>query len=133
MPFRFPILILILPVAWGQTWDVGSRGAEALSQNTGGKLKVSVEQRGRYESRNGNGFGNDPDLETGLIRARLGLTYTPAPWIKISGMLQDCRAPWFGANAPNNARDGADLHEGYIELFPANKRGFGLQAGRGML
>jgi hypothetical protein len=35
--------------------------------------------------------------------------------------------------APNNVRDHADLQEGYIELFPESKRGFGMMAGRQML
>jgi hypothetical protein len=34
-------------------------------------------------------------------------------------MAQDSRAPWYGSGAPNNLRDEADWHEGYIELFPS--------------
>ncbi|MCX6629696.1 MAG: alginate export family protein [Candidatus Solibacter sp.] len=72
-------------------------------------------------------------MATGLIRTRLGLTYTPVPWLKFSGMAQDARAPWYGPGAPNNLRDVTDCHEGYIELFPSRKRGFGMTAGRAIL
>ena len=48
-------------------------------------------------------------------------------------MVQDARAPWYGPNAPNSTRDQADLHEGYLELFPSSKKGFGMTAGRMML
>jgi hypothetical protein len=48
-------------------------------------------------------------------------------------MMQDCRAPWYGENAPNTVRDQADLHEAYFELFPLRKTGFGASAGRRML
>ena len=73
------------------------------------------------------------DVATGLYRTRLGLTYTPVPWLKFSGMAQDSRAPWYGAGAPNTVRDEADWHEGYIELWPSQKEGFGMTAGRMML
>ncbi len=107
--------------AHSQTWDFPGRAAESLSKAADKKLKLTFEQRGRYEDRTGNAFGADPDLATGLLRIRLGLSYTPVKWIKFSGMVQDARAPWYGDNAPNNLRDPADLHEAYIELFPRRK------------
>lgn len=131
---RLSVLCAIaLPGAWAQEWDIGARAANAVSEGTGEKLKLSFEQRGRYEDRNGNAFGKDPDVAAGLFRTRLGLTYTPVPWLKLSGMLQDSRAPWYGPNAPNTVRDQADLHESYVELFPSAKEGFGMTAGRMML
>jgi hypothetical protein len=48
-------------------------------------------------------------------------------------MAQDARAPWYGAGAPNTVRDAADWHEGYIGLWPSQKEGFGMTAGRMML
>ena len=125
----------LLPLARGaaQDWDPGARAASAISGATDQKLRLSFELRGRYEDRTGNTFGKDPDVETGLIRTRLGLTYVPVPWLKFSGMAQDCRAPWYGHGAPTNVRDQVDWHEGYIELFPAYKRGFGMFVGRLML
>lgn len=97
------------------------------------KLRIGIEQRIRLESRDGNGFGRDPDIDTGLLRTRFSLTYEPAPWIRLSGMAQDVRAPWYGNNAPNNMRDPLDLQEGYVELRPRARTGFGMTAGRMML
>jgi hypothetical protein len=125
--------LLALARGGAQDWDVGARAATALSGATDQRLKLSFEQRGRYEDRTGNTFGKDVDVATGLIRIRLGLIYTPVKWLKFSGMAQDARAPWYGPGAPNNMRDQADWHEGYIELFPSYRRGFGMTAGRMML
>ncbi|MEO8373271.1 MAG: alginate export family protein [Candidatus Solibacter sp.] len=116
-----------------QEWDVLGNAAAGLSNATDKKLTLSFEQKGRYEIRTGTNFGADPDVATGLIRTRVGLNFTPASWLKLSGMAQDSRAPWYGENAPNNVRDPFDWHEGYIELFPAHKTGFGLNVGRMML
>lgn len=120
---RILVFCQFIPFAgWSQSWDAGAHN-----------LKLAVEQRGRYETRTANAFGKDPDISTGLLRTRLGLTYTPLAWLRLSGMVQDSRAPFYGPNAPNTVRDQADLHEGYVELFPGYKRGFGLTAGRMML
>src|ERR1044071_2155020 len=128
---------LLLPLAClggrAQSWDIGVRAADANSEGTGNRVKLSFEQRGRYEDRAGNTFGKDVDVATGLFRTRLGLTYAPAKWLKFSGMVQDSRAPWYGPGAPYSVRDQADLHESYVELFPAYKKGFGMTAGRMML
>jgi hypothetical protein len=125
---------LLLPARGGaQDWDLGAQAATEISGATGQKLELSFEQRGRYEYRTGNTFGKDVDVATGLYRTRLGLTYTPVPWLMFSGMAQDSRAPWYGAGAPNTVRDEADWHEGYIELRPSQKEGFGITAGRMML
>ena len=124
---------LLLTPLIAQDWDLGARATTAISGATNEKLKLTFEERGRIEDRTGNTFGNAPDMFTGLVRTRLGLSYTPVKWLKFSGMLQDSRAPFYGAGAPNNVRDPADLHEGYIELFPSYKKGFGMTAGRMML
>jgi hypothetical protein len=116
-----------------QQLDTSTSATQAISQDAERTLKLSFEQRGRYEARTGNAFGNDVDVATGLYRTRLGLTYTPIKWLKLSGMVQDSRAPWYGPNAPSSTRDPADLHEGYIELFPSYKKGLGVTAGRMML
>jgi hypothetical protein len=106
--------------------------ADWFCTGNGCRLKPMFEMRGRYESRTGVGFGRDPDIATGLIRTRLGLTYTPFAWLKVSGMVQDSRAPWYGPNAPSSVRDPADLHEAWFELSSA-KTGLGAVAGRMML
>jgi len=126
-------LFLTLVPAAAQDWDLGARGATALSNVTDHTLQLNFEQRVRYEDRTGNNFGKDVDTSNGLVRFRFGLTYTPLPWLKLSGMVQDSRAPGYGPGAPNNLRDPADWHEGYIELFPAAKKGFGATVGRMMI
>ncbi len=125
----------LLPIAQGiaQDWDLGDQAASAISGVSGQRLQLTFEQRGRYEDRTGNTFGKDVDVATGLYRTRLGLTYTPVPWLKLSGMVQDARAPWYGPGAPNTVRDAMGWHEGYIELFPSYKEGFGMTVGRRML
>jgi hypothetical protein len=125
--------VLLPTLAPAQDWDVGGRASSAISGATDGRLNLTFEQRGRYEDHTGSTFGKDVDVATGLYRTRLGLSYAPVPWLKFSGMVQDARAPWYGPGAPNNVRDEADWHEGFIELFPSYKEGFGLTAGRMML
>jgi hypothetical protein len=125
------IALLLSPSALPQQWDYPARLADTISKE--GKLKVTAEWRDRYESRTGSGFGKDPDIRTGLVRSRLGLSYTPVKWLKVSGMVQDSRSPWYGESAPSTVRDPADLQEAYLELFPGNKPGIGLTAGRMML
>ena len=127
----FVLLCLAGPLG-AQQWDPGQQLSNSLSEFSSNTLKLTFEQRGRYEDRTATSFG-DADKATGLIRTRLGLSYTPAPWLKFSGMLQDCRAPWYGDNAPNTVRDPADLQEGYIELRPDHETGFGMTVGRMML
>jgi hypothetical protein len=128
-PSGLPILlVLLVPLVSAQQWDLPARAAESLPGR--GKLKLSVDVRARYESRTGTSFGKDPDVDTGLVRTRLGLTYTPRKWLKLFGMAQDVRAPWYGSKAPENLRDQADLHDAYVELFPGYQRGFGMIAGR---
>lgn len=126
MYLRFSLLALLAAAAMGAD-DPGVLSAD------NGKWRVSAEFRTRYESREGVGAGKEPGVDAILVRSRLAVSYTPAPWLKVSGMVQDARAPLFGVNAPASVRDTADLQEGYIELFPDRERGFGLTAGRAML
>lgn len=127
------MLAALAHLSSAQDWDLPDRANNAVQEATDKRLRFTLEQRGRYETRTGNTFGKDVDLATGLYRTRLGAVFTPWKWLSVSGMLQDSRAPWYGANAPNNIRDSADLHEAYVELFPGAKQGFGLTAGRMML
>jgi hypothetical protein len=124
--------VLATSAAHAQWWDAGAAGAKAVSEQTDGKLKLGAEIRARYETRTANNFSPGADIDTGLVRTRLSLTYTPVTWLKISGMMQDARAPCYGTGAPSTVRDPADLHEGYFELFPSAP-GFGMTVGRMML
>ena len=96
------------------------------------KLKLSFENRQRYEDREHPAFARERDIAADFIRTRVGLAWTPAPWIKLSGMAQDTRAPLYGSRAAGTVRDPVDLQEAYVELFPEG-RGFGLSAGRRMI
>lgn len=127
------MVLVFASVAASQSIDPAARLFASVAAETHNKLKLAFESRGRYEIRNGMAFGREPDLATGLIRTRLGAALTPVSWLKIFGMVQDARAPWYGPGAPNTVRDAADLHEGYIELFPDYKTGFGMTIGRMML
>lgn len=113
-----------------QKWDVPADAANWVASHSNSKLKFGGEIRGRYERRTGQNFGAGPDLDTALIRSRLSLSYTPAAWLKLSGAVQDSRAPGYGVNAPNTVRNEADWLEGYIEIHPDRKKGFGATVGR---
>lgn len=133
-PVRVSVFLLAgFTLGPAQDRDPGTRVTESLLKATHERVGLTFEQRVRLENRTGNTFGNDVDVFTGLFRTRAGLTYTPARWLKVSGMVQDSRSPWYGEGAPSTVRDQADLHEGYIELFPRAVKGFGLTAGRMML
>src|SRR3954451_15877051 len=93
---RCLVSLLFVIAVNAQSWDLPGELPAVLSLHTEGKLKLSVEQRVRYERRTGTSFGKDPDIETGLVRTRLGMSYKPARWLKLSGMVQDSRAPWYG-------------------------------------
>ena len=114
-------------------WDWGARLGEYLTNETGGKWAIEFEQRERYENHTAPNFGQDPDRFTGLARTRVGVIWKPLGWLKISGMMQDSRAPWYGNHAPNTVRDPFGLHEGYIEVRSEEKTGFGFSGGRRML
>jgi len=119
--------------ASGQQWNCPARAVGWVSEHSGKSLQLSFEQRGRFESRTAQSFGGVPDLEAGFIRTRFGATLKPKRWLKVSAMVQDARAPFYGANAPSSAHDGADLQEAYVEVAGEAKRGFGLSAGRRMV
>lgn len=133
MPARSALLLVLTAIASAQNWDPGDRINASISHATHEKLKLNFEFRSRYEDRSGQVFGRAPDVATDLVRTRLGATYTPRPWIKISGLVQDGRAPWYGPGAPNSARDPLDLQEAYVELFGNRKTGWAATIGRQMI
>jgi hypothetical protein len=92
-----------------------------------------AESRIRYESRNGMNFGREVDTSTAILRQRLGLTWRPSEWVKISAMAQDCRAPLYGRPAPASLRDPLDLQEGYAEIHYPGSEGMEFSGGRRMI
>jgi len=115
-----------------QWLDAPADAAAKINEQTDGKITFTFEERTRLEDKNGVNFGKSPDLSYGLQRTRFGMSYKPFEWLKVSGMVQDARSPGY-ENAPSTVRDPADLHEAYVELFPDQKTGFGLSAGRRMV
>jgi len=113
--------------------DPGKPLNQYLAEKTGKRLQLLFEIRQRAENRTGLVFGRDRDLTADYVRTRFGLTVRPRTWMKISGMAQDARAPFYGLPAPGNVRDPVDLQEGYIELIASSQKGFGLTAGRQMI
>jgi hypothetical protein len=106
---------------------------EQIFAKTDKILRFSFEERTRWEDRFGVGFGRNVNQQDMLSRIRLGVQVMPVEWLKVSAMAQDARVPFFGVPAPNNVRDSIDLQEGFIELFPVRKTGFGAVFGRQML
>lgn len=127
------ILPAILTCAALCAQDPGKQLNESLAKHTAGRLQLSAEVRQRFENRTGPAFFRDRDLAADYLRFRLGVTFRPAPWIKLSGMAQDTRAAAYGIPAPGNVRDPIDLQEAYVELFSPKQTGLGLSAGRQMI
>ncbi len=133
MPVRTVLPFLFAALAGAQSRDPGDRINAAIGRATHEKLKLNFEFRSRYEYRGGQQFGRVPDLATDLVRTRLGITYTPLPWLKVSGLVQDGRAPGYGPAAPNSVRDPLDVQEAFVELFGNHKTGWAITLGRQML
>ncbi|MEQ1946992.1 MAG: alginate export family protein [Bryobacteraceae bacterium] len=106
---------------------------KSLLKETHNVLGFSFEERTRWEERFGVNFGRSVNQQDMLSRLRIGVQFKPYSWLKISALAQDARAPFFGPSAPNTLRDSLDLQEGYIQLFPDRKKGFGAVFGRQML
>jgi hypothetical protein len=114
------------------SWDPGKWIPEYLGEKSEKKLQLTFQERNRFEDRTGNGFGASKDTAYDLMRTRVGLTYTPVNWFKVSAMMQDTRSPLYGPNAPSTLRDPADLQEAYVEIG-RKASGLQLSVGREML
>jgi hypothetical protein len=126
-------LLISSSLLCAQSQDPGEQLNEWLGSKTGKTLAFRFESKQRAESRTGQLFGRDRDLAADYLRFRLGASWKPAAWLKLSGLMQDTRAPWYGAPAPGNVRDPHDLQEAYVEVYSEKKQGFGLTVGRQML
>jgi hypothetical protein len=123
-------VFILLPACALASWDVGTDLNTAIGGRTEGKVKLIFEFRSRLEDRTGQSFGLDRDLFANFTRIRFGMSYKPVSWIRITGVALDTRTQLYGAPAPATARDPLDLHEGYVEIRPDQKAGFGSIAGR---
>ena len=126
---RIGIALLAAAVCARAQYDPGKEVNDVLAPL---HLKLSFENRLRYEDRHHPGFGREPDIAASYLRTRVGVQWTPKPSVKLSALMQDTRAPLSGRTAPGNVRDPADLQEAYLELFP-DQPGFGLSTGRRMI
>jgi hypothetical protein len=126
-------LLLMAPRLLAQGWqDPAQKGAQELNEATGQRLAVHFEERTRWEEKYGVSFGKAVNQQDMLSRLRIGMQYQPVSWFTISGMGQDARAPFYGANAPSTLRDTMDLQEGWV-TFGSDHEPFSFSAGRRML
>lgn len=128
--FRNLTLFLCACASLSAAWDAGEEVNQAIARRTDGQLQLIFEFRTRYEYRPGQSFGAAPDMSADFSRSRFGLSYKPAPWVRLVGVAMDARAPFYGTPAPSSARDPIDVHEAYVELRGDAKRGFGATFGR---
>jgi hypothetical protein len=110
--------------------DAGKELNKEIGEATGGKVQLIFELRSRAEYRPGQAFGLEPNLFADFTRVRFGGTYKPFSWIRFSGVAMDARAPLYGTPAPSSARDPLEWHEGFFEIRPDSKSGFGAIVGR---
>ncbi len=104
-----------------------------MARETGNRVQFSLEAKQRAENRTGQVFGRDRDLAADYIRTRFGMTVRPLKWVRLTGLAQDTRAPFYGLPAPGNVRDTLDLQEGYVELMGESQTGPGATFGRQMI
>jgi len=129
----FVLAVLAARFAAGQPLNPGEELNQFVADETGGRLKFSLEFRTRLENRTGNNFGRSPDLQNPLFRTRIGAQFDASRWLRIVGMGQDSRAPEYGGPAPPTARDTMDLQQSYLEFFAQDQTGFGALFGREMI
>src|SRR4051812_10814688 len=65
------LYLQVVSPARAQSCDIPSRAADSISSFFDGKLKLSFEQRERFESRTENSFGSDVDSNSLLVRTRM--------------------------------------------------------------
>ncbi len=128
------ILLAAFPLH-AQWADLGGWDGRLADGGNNGEapLQLNLQMRTRFESRDGTRFGKIPDNDFVYTRFRAGLTYRPTGWLKLSGMVNDSRAPGYGPSASGSDRNPFDWQEGYLELFPASQKGFGFTLGRRMI
>jgi hypothetical protein len=127
------LLILASAVLSCSAADPAQELHNALRRATGGQLQFNFEIRSRLEFRGPAEFGTGLETHANFVRTRVGLSYRPTSWLRLSALGQDSRAPILGRPAAGSLRDPFDLQESYVELFPSAKTGFGADLGRRMI
>jgi hypothetical protein len=128
--FRAVIPLLAAGTLAAQIPSPGDQLDNLLERKTDGRFRLIFEFRVRDESRVGNNFGLAKNLDSPLLRTRIGAQFEATDWLLISATGQDARAPDYGGVAPTTARDSMDLHEAFLEFFAQRKTGFGALFGR---
>src|SRR5450432_1834125 len=108
--------IALASTAWAQSDPVQNLN-QTIREVTRDKFAFTLEERTRWEEKDGVNFGKSVNQQDMLSRLRFGAIFSPVSWFTVSGMGQDARAPFYGTTAPNTIRDTVDLQEAYIELF----------------
>lgn len=125
-------IAVVAPIASAQE-DPLQKLNQSVKEATNQVAGFTLEERTRWEEKDGVNFGKSVNQQDMLSRLRIGAWFEPVSWFKISAMGQDARAPFYGVAAPNSLRDTMDLQEAYLELFGRSKTGFGATFGRQML
>ncbi len=104
--------------------------SDELNQRLPHWLRLSGEERLRWEGFQGGGFSPDSSDYYLLNRFRLGVMLLPAPWLKFRFQTQDARAGW-KTQKPYAApyQDTWNLRLAYVELGDSEKS-TGLRVGR---
>ena len=104
--------------------------SDELNQRLPHWLRISGEERLRWEGFQGGGFSPDSSDYYLLNRFRLGVMLLPAPWLKFRFQTQDARAGW-KTQKPYAApyQDTWNLRLAYVELGDSEKS-TGLRVGR---
>jgi hypothetical protein len=76
---------------------------------------LQVDQRTRWEQREGVSFGNATQQQDMLSRFRIGFEFRSSPWFRFVANGQDSRVAFYGKTVPASMQDNFDLYEAYLE------------------
>src|SRR5207302_7150168 len=92
------------------------------------------EFRTRLEGFNGGAFKDNNSDDYLLTRLRINMKIQPVSWLKFVFQGQDARVFWKNQNPPAPPyQNTMDLRMAYLEIGDAEKKTFGLRAGRQQL
>ena len=92
-------------------------------------IKFSVSIRERWEATDGP-FSVTPASSYLLSQERLGLQFTPAPWLQVFAQAQDARVLFYKTNPANGVSDPFDLRQAWLAVGKREGPGFSAQLGR---
>ncbi len=92
-------------------------------------FKLSGSIRERWEATDGP-FSVTPASSYLLSQERLGLQFTPTPWLQFFAQAEDARALFYKATLGNTISDPFDLHQAWLAVGRREGNGFYMQLGR---